>query len=113
MSLCTAPAAASAAAPAAPTPAPDTDPTDMDVTVLNDGNVGDIWGGNTYLSFFDELNGYSDCTNETSGTETCESVDWDVVIDEERGEVLEVTYLSNSGHADLVIVPTPAVNLSD
>ena len=97
----------------APTPAPDTDPTDMDVTVLNDGNVGDIWGGNTYLSFFDELNGYSDCTNETSGTETCESVDWEVVIDEERGEVLEVTYLSNAGHAGLVIGPSPAVNLSD
>ena len=96
-----------------PTPAPNTDPTAMDVTVLNDGDVGDIWGGNNYLSFFDELNGYSDCTDETAGTESCASVDWEVVIDDDRGEVLEVTYLENAGHAGLVVGPSPAVNLSD
>ena len=96
-----------------PTPAPNTDPTAMDVTVLNDGDVGDIWGGNTYLSFFDELNGYSDCTDETAGTESCASVDWEVVIDNDRGEVLEVTYLADAGHAGLVVGPSPAVNLSD
>ncbi len=85
----------------------------MDVTVLNDGDVGDIWGGNNYLSFFDELNGYSDCTDETAGTESCASVDWEVVIDDDRGDVLEVTYLENAGHAGLVVGPSPAVNLSD
>ena len=35
------------------------------------------------------------------------------MIDDDRGEVLEVTYLENAGHAGLVVGPSPAVNLSD
>ena len=66
----------------------DTQTEDLDVHIIEDGVVAEIWGGNDYLSFFDELNGYGDCTDEVSGTETCQSVDWEVVSDSGRGDVL-------------------------
>lgn len=86
---------------------------DLDVHIIENGVVAEIWGGNKYLSFFDEKNGYGDCTDENNGTESCQSVDWGVVTDPNRGDVLEVTYLSGAGHAGLVVGPSPGVNLSD
>ena len=91
----------------------DTQTEDLDVHIIEDGVVAEIWGGNDYLSFFDELNGYGDCTDEVSGTETCQSVDWEVVSDSGRGDVLEVMYVNGAGHAGLVVGPSPGVNLSD
>jgi len=88
-------------------------PDTLDVMILDSGLVDDIWGGNSLLSFFDEKNDYGDCTDETAGTETCASVDWEVVGDEVHGDVLQVTYLSDAGHAGLVVGPTTAVDLSD
>ena len=89
-------------------------PSDDDaLAVLTDGLVADIWGGNTKLSAFDELNGYSDCTNEDTGTESCQSIDWTAVTDTNRGDVLQVSYTANAGHAGIVIGPNEAVNLSD
>ena len=88
-------------------------PSDLDLVILNDGVVADIWGGNALLSFFDEKNGYTDCTNEVEGTETCQSVDWGIVQDDSRGDVLQVIYESNAGHAGLVVGPNAAVDLSD
>ena len=86
---------------------------ESDVFIIENGSVADIWGGNDLLSFFDEKNGYGDCTDEASGTENCQSVDWEIVDDSVRGNVLEVTYLSDAGHAGLVVGPTSAVDLSD
>ena len=86
---------------------------DLDVHIIDDGEVADIWGGNKYLSFFDSLNGYEDCTDEDNGTESCQSVDWKVATDSTKGNVLEVTYLPNAGHSGLVVGPSPGVNLSD
>lgn len=88
------------------------DSEDSDVFIIENGVVADIWGGDDLLSFFDEKNGYGDCTDEASGTETCQSVNWEVVDDTVRGDVLEVTYLSDAGHAGLVVGPTSAVDLS-
>ena len=85
----------------------------LDVMILEGGLVDDIWGGSSLLSFFDEKNGYGDCTDEAAGTETCASVDWEVVGDETHGDVLQVTYLPDAGHAGLVVGPTAAVDLSD
>ena len=88
-------------------------PSILDVVIIDAGLVDDIWGGNTQLSFFDEKNGYGDCTDEEAGTESCLSVDWQVIDDTVRGDVLQVTYLSGAGHAGLVVGPTSAVDLSD
>jgi endoglucanase Acf2 len=83
------------------------------LAVLVDGVVADIWGGNAEFSAFDSEIGYSDCTDESAGTETCPSIDWAVIADAEKGDVLEVSYSSNAGHAGIVIGPSGAVNLSD
>ncbi len=91
------------------------EPSGTDTFVIADGVVDDIWGGNAQLSFFDEKNGkngYADCTDEANNTETCVSVDWAVVADAERGNVLQVTYEADAGHAGLVVGPTTAVDLS-
>ena len=80
--------------------------------ILTAGHVDDIWGGDAALSFFDEQSGYGDCTDEIAGTERCQSVDWGIVEDESRGDVLEVNYLSGAGHAGLVIGPGNPIDLS-
>ena len=82
------------------------------ICILNDGHIDALWGGDKALSFFDERADYGDCTNEASGTESCDSVDWSIVEDTVRGTVLEVTYLNSAGHAGLVVGPSPPVDLS-
>ena len=82
---------------------------DLDVHIINDGKVADIWGGDDNLFFFDELNNYQSCKSNV-----CPSVDWSYEDSgTERGEVLEVVYTANAGHAGLVVGPTAGVNLSD
>ena len=71
--------------------------------VYDDGVVSSAWGGNETLHFFDEANGYGDCTDEAAGTESCGSVDWVVVADDTRGDVLQVTYADDAQHAGLVL----------
>jgi len=85
---------------------------ESDTFILTAGRVDAIWGGDSALSFFDELNGYEDCTDEQAGTEDCHSVDWSVTEDGLRGKVLEVEYGSNAGHAGLVVGPSSPVDLS-
>ena len=81
----------------------------LDVPIIDNGKVADIWGGDDSLYFFDELNGYNSCKSND-----CPSVDWAYVDSgTDRGDVLEVTYTSNAGHAGLVVGPTAGVNLSD
>ena len=86
--------------------------TETDTFILLDGVVDDIWGGSAALSFFDEKNGYADCTDEANGTETCGSVDWEIVSDAVHGDVLQVSYNASAGHAGLVVGPSGAVDLS-
>ncbi len=85
-----------------------------DTPILVDAVVADIWGGNLKFSAFDELNGYDqDCTDELAGTESCKSIDWQVLSDSDKGDVLQVSYTSNAGHAGIVVGPGQAVDLSD
>ena len=82
---------------------------DLDVHIIGDGAVAEIWGGDDNLFFFDELNGYQSCKSDS-----CQSVDWSYVDSgSSRGNVLEVVYKANAGHAGLVVGPTSSVNLSD
>ena len=85
------------------------------LVVYDDGVVDSAWGGNDTLHFFDEANGYEDCTDEAAGTESCGSVDWAVVADDVRGDVLQVTYASDAQHAGLVLakLASGSVDLSD
>ena len=81
----------------------------LDVHIIGDGAVAEIWGGDDNLFFFDELNGYQSCKSDS-----CQSVDWSYVDSgSSRGNVLEVVYKANAGHAGLVVGPTSSVNLSD
>ena len=81
----------------------------LDVDIINDGSVAEIWGSDDSLFFFDELNGYQSCKSDS-----CQSVDWSFVDSgSSRGNVLEVVYKSNAGHAGLVVGPTASVNLED
>jgi endo-1,3(4)-beta-glucanase len=82
---------------------------DLDVHIIGDGDVAEIWGGEDKLFFFDELNGYQSCKSDS-----CQSVDWSFVDSgTSRGNVLEVVYKANAGHAGLVVGPSASVNLSD
>ena len=87
--------------------------TGTDLFILNNGAVDAIWGGDAQLSFFDSTLGYGNADPDCSGAEVCDSVDWKVVTDSERGDVLQVSYSANAGHAGLVVGPTSAVDLSD
>ena len=90
------------------------EPVTPAVYVLDEGQVDELWGGSVALAAFDSESAvpYGDCTDEVAGTETCPSVDWEVVTDAERGPVLEVRYAANAGHAGMVVGPAPAVDLS-
>ena len=82
---------------------------DLDVHIIGDGDVAEIWGGEDNLYFFDELNGYQSCKSDS-----CQSVDWSFVDSgTSRGNVLEIVYKANAGHAGLVVGPSASVNLSD
>ncbi len=88
------------------------EPSDDDTFILNDGMVDALWGGDAQLSFFDSKLGYSSADPSCAGT-NCDSVDWEVVTDLDRGDVLQVSYTSDAGHAGLVVGPTAAIDLSD
>jgi len=87
----------------------DENTSNLDVQIIDEGSVATIWGGESSLFFFDELNGYQSCKSDS-----CQSVDYSYVDSgSDRGDVLEVRYTSNAGHAGLVVGPTAGVNLSD
>ncbi|MBT6114791.1 MAG: DUF5011 domain-containing protein, partial [Porticoccaceae bacterium] len=88
------------------------EPTTDDTFILNDGVVDQIWGGDAELSFFDSKLNYGQADASCSGT-NCDSVDWKVVTDADRGDVLQVSYTADAGHAGLVVGPTAAIDLSD
>ena len=81
----------------------------LDVAIIDEGRIANIWGGDASLFFFDEFNEYQSFTSNVFPI-----VDWSFEDSgKERGNVLEVVYTQDAGHAGLVIGPTDAVNLSD
>ena len=74
-------------------------PTSSGIEVLNEATVTSEWGGNTSLSF--------------AACGTCEEVSQGTVSDDQRGDVLQISYSDNVGHAVLVIANTdPTVDVS-
>ena len=43
----------------------------LDVAIIDEGRIANIWGGDASLYFFDELNDYYSCTSNV-----CPSIDW-------------------------------------
>jgi beta-glucanase (GH16 family) len=62
-------------------------PAEPGFKVFDDGEVGEAWEGG--ISGFDEGIGYASCPNDPAG---CPNLSWEVVADEERGSVLEVSH---------------------
>ncbi|MEY2909645.1 MAG: hypothetical protein RLZZ602_2168, partial [Pseudomonadota bacterium] len=56
-------------------------------SVFNDGVVGELWEAG--INAFDEGIGYNSCPE---GPSACPNINWEVVDDEERGPVLEVSH---------------------
>ena len=85
-----------------------------ELSVLKDGLVADIWGGPTKFAAFDSEStpAWQNCI-VNGVTDNCPSIDWQVVNDTQHGDVLQVSYTANAGHAGLVIGPTTAVDLGD
>lgn len=71
--------------------------------VFVDAVVDSVWGGNNNFMFFDEASGDSDCSAGLLAAETCDSVDWAIVADADRGDLLQVNYSSDAQHAGLVL----------
>jgi len=82
---------------------------DNDLIVFDNGVVGPIW--NKGINAFDEAIGWGECNND--GGTGCPSIGWEIVNDQERGNVLEVTHASSGNLAGLFIGLNAVVNLSD
>jgi endo-1,3(4)-beta-glucanase len=89
--------------------APDTTPpnTDNDLNVFKSGSVSSTWNGG--INAFDEAINYGECNND--GGAACPSMNWSVVNDAERGDVLQVTH-TQPQLAGLFFGATAPVNLS-
>ncbi len=74
-------------------------PTSPGIEVLNEATVTSEWGGNASMSF--------------AACGTCDEITQETVSDDQRGDVLQISYSDNAGHAVLVIENTdPTVDVS-
>lgn len=77
--------------------------------VISNGAAGTAW--DLGIQAFDELGtpAYSSCSN---GGDTCPSLNWTVETDNDRGNVLQVTYAANAQHAGVYFQSSTAQNLN-
>ncbi|UCC14464.1 MAG: DUF5011 domain-containing protein [Gammaproteobacteria bacterium] len=87
----------------------DTDPGETDLVVFDEGLVGPVW--NRGINAFDAAIGFSDCSND--GGAGCPSIDWRIVADAERGDVLEIAHAATGNFAGLFIAADGIVDISD
>ena len=80
-----------------------------DLLVFTEGEVAPIWDNG--INAFDEAIGWSECNQD--GGAGCPSIDWEVVADSERGDVLEVSHSATGSTAGLFIKASSGVNLSN
>ncbi|MEO0424850.1 MAG: glycosyl hydrolase [Pseudomonadota bacterium] len=80
-----------------------------DLLVLDGGVVGPVWSRG--ISAFDEAIGFAECNND--GGAGCPSIDWRVVADSERGDVLEIAHAASGAFAGVFISTDGVVDLSD
>jgi endoglucanase Acf2 len=86
------------------TPGPD--PTDLPVFV--NGAVDPAWDRG--INAFDAAIGYGECNND--GGAACPSIGWEIVADNERGDVLQVTHTAAGDLAGLFIAANLAIDAS-
>jgi hypothetical protein len=70
------------------------EPTSAGIEIINDASVTADWGGDASLSF--------------KACGTCAEISTAVVSDDQRGDVLQISYSDNAGHAVLEILSTGA-----
>jgi beta-glucanase (GH16 family) len=82
--------------------------TAIDNFVITDGTAGSAW--DLGIQAFDQELGYGSCTND--GGAGCASLSWTVETDNDRGNVLQVTYANDSEHAGVYFKSSTAQDLS-
>jgi uncharacterized membrane protein YgcG len=72
--------------------APYADPTSLGIDVIKEASVTTEWGGNSSLSF--------------KACGTCDAITLATVVDDQRGDVMQISYSAEAGHAVLEIQNT-------
>jgi len=83
--------------------------SEKDLIVFNNGSVAAIWDRG--INAFDEAIGWGECNND--GGAGCPSISWQVVTDNDRGDVLEVSHTGAGKSAGVFIAINGIVDLSD
>ena len=85
---------------------PVSDPSDL--IVFADGTVDPAWDRG--ISAFDAAIGFGECRND--GGAACPSIDWAIVADDERGDVLEISHTAAGNLAGVFIAANAPVDAS-
>ena len=85
------------------------DSQEGDLNVLSQGVTTSIW--NKGINAFDAAINFGECNNDDGAA--CPSIAWQVVSDNERGQVLEVTHSSAGQLAGLFIAANGSIDMSD
>lgn len=87
-------------------PPPGTDPTDL--LVFDNGAVDAVWDRG--INAFDAAIGFNECNND--GGAGCPSISWQLVADNDRGDVLQVTHSAAGDLAGLFIATNIPIDVS-
>ncbi|MCP4091228.1 MAG: DUF5011 domain-containing protein [Gammaproteobacteria bacterium] len=85
------------------------DESELDLIVFDNGAVGTLW--NKGINAFDAAIGYGECSND--GGAGCPSISWELVNDQDRGNVLQISHTAAGDLAGLFIAINGVVDLSD
>ena len=85
-----------------------TDDLSETLVVFAEGEIGPQW--NRGVNAFDEALDFGECNND--GGSGCPSIDWQIVSDAERGDVLEIEHASTNGLAGVFISSAEPVDVS-
>ncbi len=85
------------------------DDTSGNLRVFTQGAVEPIW--NAGINAFDAAINFEDCHND--GGAGCPSISWQLVSDNDRGDVLQITHTADGNLAGVFIAASAGINLSD
>jgi endoglucanase Acf2 len=83
-------------------------PAGDDLLVFSKGAVDPVWDRG--ISAFDAAIGYDVCSND--GGAACPSISWSLVVDGERGEVLQISHTAAGNLAGLFISASTPIDVS-
>jgi endoglucanase Acf2 len=83
-------------------------PPGTDLLVFADGVVDPAWDRG--ISAFDEAIGFGECNND--GGAGCPSIGWELVTDDVRGDVLQITHTADGNLAGVFIAATIPLDVS-